>query len=59
MLKNEFDGRKPLSKVIGKISGRIMKILPDKGDYSEPRIYEIAFALNRLRSLRCRQMEEH
>ncbi len=46
---------KSIKQVMDKIDGRVLEILPPKGEYAEPRKYEIAFALNRLRSLKCRQ----
>ncbi len=33
-----------------------LEMLPKRGDYAEPRKYEVAFALNRLRGLKCKQV---
>lgn len=46
---------KSIREVMDEIDGRIIAMLPPKGEYAEPRKYEVAFALNRLRSLKCRQ----
>ena len=56
-LRKRFSGNRPMVDVLKEVEGKILEILPKRGDYSEPRIYEIASAINRLRSLRCRQLE--
>ncbi|RLF45869.1 MAG: ATPase [Thermoplasmata archaeon] len=47
--------KKCIKEVMEKIDGKIVSMLPPVGEYVEPRKYEVAFALNRLRSLKCRQ----
>ncbi|MCD6542223.1 MAG: ABC-ATPase domain-containing protein [Thermoplasmata archaeon] len=56
-LRKHFSGNRPMVDILKEVEGKILEILPKRGDYSEPRIYEIAFAINRLRSLKCRQLE--
>jgi predicted ABC-class ATPase len=48
-----FD-RKCLRKVLEEIEKKgFLSILPARGEYAEPRKYEVAFALNRLRGMKC------
>ncbi|HEB37262.1 MAG TPA: ATPase [Thermoplasmatales archaeon] len=55
LLRKRFSGEERLRDVLGSIDGKVLEILPRTGDFAEPRIFEIGFALNRLRSLRCKQ----
>lgn len=57
ILRGRFTGNKPIASALREIDGKILDILPKRGFYSEPRIYEVASAINRLRSLRCRQLD--
>jgi len=54
-----------LIKIVDEFKGKCLKdalqkdfleLLPKRGDYAEPRKYEVAFALNRLRGLKCKQI---
>lgn len=48
--------KKSLREVIEEISEKgFLSILPARGDYAEPRKYEVAFAINRLRGMKCRK----
>lgn len=48
-----FD-RKCLREVLEEIEKKgFLSILPARGEYAEPRKYEVAFALNRLRGMKC------
>ena len=57
LLRKRFSGKERLRDVLKGINGKVLDILPRTGDYAEPRIFEIGFALNRLRSLKCEQKD--
>ncbi|RLF42726.1 MAG: hypothetical protein DRN18_01890 [Thermoplasmata archaeon] len=55
ILRKRFSGRATLREILESVNGKIIDILPDLGIYAEPRIFEVGFALNRLRGLKCEQ----
>ena len=57
LLRKRFSGKERLRDVLKGIDGKVLDILPRTGDYAEPRMFEIGFALNRLRSLKCEQKD--
>ena len=52
-IAGEF-AEKSLRQVMDKYDGKFLTLLPPRGEYVEPRKYEVAFALNRLRGMKCR-----
>ena len=52
-LRDRFE-EKNLREALREVENRVIDVLPRSGDFSEPRIFEIGFAINRLRSLRCK-----
>ena len=51
-ISKEFS-RKSLRQVMDEYEGKFLSILPPRGEYAEPRKYEVAFAINRLRGMKC------
>ena len=55
LLREKFSGDRSLKELLDGIDGKVIDILPKQGIFSEPRIFEIGFAINRIRGLRCNQ----
>ena len=56
LLREKFSGDRSLKELLDEIDGKVIDILPRRGIFSEPRIFEIGFAINRIRGLRCRHI---
>ncbi len=53
-LINKFS-KKCIREVLDEFDKKFLSILPPRGDYAEPRKYEVAFAINRIRGMKCKQ----